>query len=372
MNLKGFIGPSARSRSHSFNVEATYNLYLELKEAGSPKSGAALFGVPGCEPWYQLPAGPVRALFTQNGRTFAIGGNAFCELYPNRTFLVRGQVAIDAFPASFASSGNNSDELMITSGGYGYAFDLAFNDFEQITDDGFPYPVTRCGFVGSSFLALQAHTNRVYYSDLNDVTSWSGINFFQTSLTTDDKPAMIVNHGEIWLPGTQRSEIWAPTDGSNTPFQPIGGTVVEQGIIAPWSLDRLDNTIFWLGGDERGANVVFRMNGYTPERVSTFAVETYLNQLQTTTNAIAWTYQEEGHAFYLLYLPAADTTLCYDVSTDSWTQRALWDPDLIRWTPYVGRCHTFAFNSTHLIGDIASGAVYKQSLDLQDFTVIAA
>lgn len=362
MILPGFVGPSNTSRARSFDCEDTINLYLERRDAGSPKAEWALLGCPGMLPTYRLPAGPVRALFYQDGRCFAIGGTAFCELFPNRTYIVRGTVALDAYPATISSNGSNGFQVFVTSGGYGYIFDLEDNTFVAITDDGFPFPVVMGGFIASSFVALKRASNTFQYSDLNDGLVWDALNVAQTSLTADHKTALAINHGELWLYGTQRSEIWVPQAGGTDPFAPLSGTIIEHGIIAPWSAQRLDNTLLWVGGDERGDNIVFRANGYTPQRVSTFAVETYLNQLPTTANAIGWTYQEEGHAFYLLYLPAADETLCYDVSTDSWHKRAIWDTDLIRWRPHLGRCHAFAFGK-HLVGDRTSGTVYQMRLD---------
>lgn len=370
--LPGFLGPSNRSHAYTFDNERTVNLYPEIKDKGTPKSGMTLIKVPGMQPFVSLPAGPVRAIYHQDGECWAIGGTAFCEIFPNRNYIVRGTVAADSYPATISSNGQNGHQLFVTSGGYGYIYDLITKEIEQITDDGFPYPVAMGDFVNSSFLALQRSSNKVFYSDLLDGTSWSGLNFFQTSLTADDKPAMVVNHGDIWLFGTQRSEIWVG-DGSNG-FAPIPGTIVESGIIAPWSVQRLDNTVYYLSGDERGNNQVVRIaGGYTPEIVSTYAISTYLNALgpNATNDAMAWTYSEENHAFYVLYVPSAETTLVYDVSTDLWHERALWDDDLMRFIPDFGRCHAFAFGK-HLVGDRGSGTVFHQSLEYQQDLVVDA
>ena len=74
-------------------------------------------------------------------------------------------------------------------------------------------------------------------------------------------------------------------------------------------------------------------------------------------DAILWSYQDRGHAFVCVYLPQAETTWVYDVATQAWHERALWDPAACVWTPHRGRVHAFAFDR-HLVGDRASGAVY--------------
>lgn len=371
MKLPGFLGPSNKSRAYTFDNERTVNKYPELRDAGSPKSGIALLNAPCMQARYALPAGPVRAIFAQDGECWAIGGTAFCELFNNDTYIVRGEVAADGYPASISSNGQNGHQLFVTSGGYGYIYDLITKEIDLITADGFPYPVAKGDFVASSFVALERSTNKFYFSALNDGTSWAGLDVAQTSLTADDKTGMIVNHGEVWLLGTQRSEIWVPQGSGNNVFAPIPGTIIESGIAAPWSVQLLDNTIFYVTGSERGAGQVVRMDGYTPKIISTHAISTYLNRLSQVSNAIAWTYEEEGHAFYLLYCPAAETTLVYDVSTDLWHERALWDDHLIRWEPDYGRCHAFVWGR-HLVGARNSGAVYEQRLDLyQDLELVA-
>lgn len=376
MILPGFVGPSNQSRALSFDNERTINLYHERRDTGTPKSGYALLDCPGIYPRWNLPAGPIRAIFYQDGRAFAIGGPVFVELYPNYTYLVRGLVAVDGFPASISSNGNNGFQLFITSGGYGYVFNTRFNDFEQITDDAFPYPVSMGVFADGYSVALKYNSNQFFLSSLNDSLEWNGLDTAQTSESSDNKITLACNHRELWLQGTKHTEIWVNVgdSGGGFPYQPVPGTLIESGTIAAWGTQLLDNTIFYIGGSERGARVVYRMDGYTPSRVSTFGVEQYLNALTTVSNAICWTYEEGGHAFYLIYLPAAETTLCYDVSTDLWHERSNWDDFLIRDVPHRGRCHAYAasFNGgQHLVGDRENGAIYEMALSYStDYLVV--
>jgi len=363
MRLAGFIGPSNVDRGYSFDNERTINLYPQLPQAGTPKNPEGLLlGCPGLQPRYALPAGPVRGMFTQNGRAFAIGGASLCELFANQSYRFRGLVATDGQPASFAANGAAGNQLMITSGGLGYIFDLTTNTLAPITDASFPADVAQGEFLNSYFIVRVANSNQFYYSALLDGTDWNGLDYFRTSLTSDNKLAMIANHGDLWLFGGQRTEIWQNVGNQNTPFQPIPGALIEHGIGAAWSAQRLDNSVFWLGGDERGNNIVFKADGYTPSRVSTNAVETYLNNLPRTSDAIGFTYQQDGHAFYLLYVPTAETTLCYDVSTNLWHERAIWDSTLMRWFPMRARNHIFAFGR-HLVGDRSSGTIFDMRLD---------
>jgi len=64
------------------------------------------------------------------------------------------------------------------------------------------------------------------------------------------------------------------------------------------------------------------MNGYVPTRISTHAVENTLVN-QKIDDAIAWTYQLEGHECYVISFPSLDLTWVYDISTTMW-HKWLW------------------------------------------------
>lgn len=370
--LAGFVGPSNVALARSLDVERTINRVPCLADAGTPKVRGWLESAPGYAPLAGLSAGPVRALFAQDfgsgDRCFAVGGGVLNEIFPNHTAIARGTVALDGNPATIHTNGTAGYQLLIVSGGLGYIFDLTTNTLTQITDDGFPTICSRGEFCGGFFLALQAHNNVWAFSDPENGLVWPGLSFVQVSESTNDIRAILVNHNEVWNLGQKTTEIWV-LDASSSVFGPIGGTFIETGIWAPWSAAQIDGTVFWMGGDSRGAGVIYRAQGYNPTIISTRAVDRAIQTLSSYDNAIAWTYQQDGHSFYVLYLPSSETTWVYDVSTGLWHERGLWDSDLIRYTPDVGRCHCFAFGQ-HLVGDRTTSTVYRMSNDLYDYELV--
>jgi hypothetical protein len=122
----------------------------------------------------------------------------------------------------------------------------------------------------------------------------------------------------------------------------------------------LDNGLFWLGTDARGQGIVYRANGYTGVRVSTHAVEYAIAQYGNISDAIAYTYQQEGHAFYVLIFPSANATWVYDVSTQAWHERAGFDNG--EFTRHRSNCQcNFAGNT--VVGDFQTGNIYSLNLD---------
>jgi len=359
VNYPGFINGSNTLLSTAADNERTVNWFLEAIAPGTGPGGAQAYlrPTPGIEPFVVLGKGPVRQLFSQNGRAFAVAGNGLYEVFANHTSAYRGAVAVDSKPASICSNGSAGNQLFIVSGNRGYTYDLTTDVLTQIGDADFPFPATMGTFIDGYFLALKGGTNLFQWSALEDGTSWNGLDVAQLSQSSDFIQSISAVHGLLYLLGTQTAVIWGNTGGSSA-FEPIQGSLGMQGSIAPWSAEVLDNTLFWLGGNERGHGVVYRFNGYTPERVSTHAVETAIASYGRITDAIGWTFQMDGHTFYCLYLPDAPVQWVYDVATQRWFEWAIWNPVTLRDEPWIARCHTFAFGQ-HLVGDRQSGAIYR-------------
>ena len=363
----GFVGGSNRPRSILANSERTVN-WLPEATTGTGKAQVWLVPTPGCAPFTVLFDGPVRALQAMDGRAFAVAGFGFYELYATGTSQRHGGVPVDQWPACISSNGSNGFQLLVTSGGENYIFDLQANGLSLLGASGPTTPTRMSCFSDGYFIALRENSNEFQISALYDGTSWDPLDVFQVSTTAEQVVALVESHRDLWLFGSQTTSVWSHT-GGEVVYEPVPGVKIDQGCAAPFSAIRIDNALMWLGQGEGGTRVVWRANGYTPQRVSTHAVEYALGKAARVDDAIAWSYQQEGHTFYVLYVPAlADvrdyaTTWVYDVATGQWHERALWDSTLLDWQPHPGRCHAYAFGK-HLIGDRSSPAIYDLRLDL--------
>jgi hypothetical protein len=155
--------------------------------------------------------------------------------------------------------------------------------------------------------------------------------------------------------------VWYDSGNATFPIERIQGAFNEIGCAAAYSVAKLDNGIFWLGSDARGNGVVYRANGYTGVRVSTHAIEFAIQGYGDLSDAIAYTYQQEGHAFYVLIFPSAGATWVYDVSTNSWSERAGFANG--EFDRHRSNCQ-MNFNSEVIVGDYANGNIYAFDLDV--------
>jgi hypothetical protein len=172
---------------------------------------------------------------------------------------------------------------------------------------------------------------------------------------------LIVDHREAWLFGTDSVEVWYDAGLPDFPLTRIQGAFNEIGCVAAFSIAKLDNGLFWLGTDARGQGIVYRANGYTGQRISTHAIEYAIAQYGDISDAISYTYQQEGHAFYVLTFPSGDATWVYDVSTQAWHERAGWDNgEFVR---HRSNCQC-NFGGNIIVGDYENGNIYQFSLDI--------
>jgi hypothetical protein len=75
---------------------------------------------------------------------------------------------------------------------------------------------------------------------------------------------------------------------------------------------------------------------------------------------LAYTYQQDGHAFYVLIFPEANTTWVFDVATGLWHERAGWVNG--SFTRHRSNCQ-MSFNNEIVVGDFQNGNIYALDLD---------
>jgi hypothetical protein len=179
----------------------------------------------------------------------------------------------------------------------------------------------------------------------------------------DDLVALIVDHREVYLLGEVSSEVWTDVGAVPFPFQRIPGTSTQHGCAAPFSLARLGNSFAYVSRNNRGQAQIMQMNGYKPERISTHAVENTLAN-QYVDDAIAWTYQLEGHEVYVVTFPTLNLTWAYDIATQMW-HKWLYTANDNTYQRHRGNCCA-VFQGMVLVGDYENGCIYE--LDKKNFT----
>ncbi len=347
------LGSSYVVRSINAADNRMVNLFPEIVPEGG-KETAFLQRAPGLRQLAVLPTGPVRGLWTFGNYAYAVAGGRFYQIDSAWNYADKGAVA-GAGPVNMVDNGT---QLFIAAGATGYIYNANTDVFAQITDPDF-YGAVGVGFLDGYFVYNEPNSQKFWVTSLYDGTSVDPLDFASAEGSPDDLVTLIVDHREVWLFGQTSVEVWYNAGLPDFPLARIQGAFNEIGCQAPYSVAKLDNALFWLGKDARGNGVVYRSKGYTGERVSTHAVEWQIQQYSTLADAVAYTYQQDGHAFYVLNFPTANTTWVYDVSTGVWHERAGWENN--SFTRHRGQCQ-MNFNNEIVIGDYVAGNLYAYDM----------
>jgi hypothetical protein len=255
---------------------------------------------------------------------------------------------------------DNGTQLFVAAAGPSYIYNTSTNVFSPITDPDFPGAGT-VGFLDGYFVFNEPNSQKIWVTSLLDGTSVDPLDFASAEGSPDGVVAIIVDHREVWVYGTNSVEVWYDSGEADFPLTRVQGAFNEIGCAAAYSVAKLDNGLFWLGADARGRGIVYRANGYTGTRISTHAIEWQIQQYGNISDAIGYTYQQDGHAFYVLVFPSANATWVYDVATQAWHERAGWVDG--EFTRHRGNCQ-IAFGDEIVIGDYENGNLYAFDLNV--------
>ena len=349
------LGSTYVARSVNAADSRMVNLFPELVPEGG-KEPAFLQRAPGLRLLATIGTGPVRGLWQMGAYAYVVSGDTLYKLNSNWTATTLGTIA-NTGPVSMTDNGT---QLFIAANGPSYIYNTFTNVFQQINDIDFPGAVT-VGYIDGYFVFNEPNSQKFWVTSLLEGTQVDPLDFASAEGSPDGLVALIVDHREVWLFGTTSVEVWYDAGTADFPLQRIQGAFNEIGCAAAYSVAKLDNGLFWLGADARGRGIVYRANGYSGQRVSTHAVEWQIQQYGNLSDAIGYTYQQDGHSFYVLVFPSANTTWVYDVATQAWHERAGWDNG--QFTRHRGNCQ-MNFNDEIVIGDYENGNIYAFDLDV--------
>src|SRR6185503_17019437 len=195
--------------------------------------------------------------------------------------------------------------LVILNNGNLYVFTLATNALVAVNMAQFNGPVSQIAFIDGYIIATIQNSHTFQQSNLEDATTWNGLNISTISYFPDNIVSMSVIYRELWFQSAKRMIGYYNAGAGFPVFIPVQGAQIEHGAAATFGATIAGDTLLWLDADEDGSLIARRLDGYSATRVSTHATELLWQQLKVTSDVVAWSYQENGHYFALWYFPAA-------------------------------------------------------------------
>jgi hypothetical protein len=350
----GFVGPSYTAASRYQDAQEAINWYCEIDPYRKERGVIALYPAPGSVVRIALPAGgPVRGFRVIPGGA-ALLAVAADTLYRITAGWVATAVGTLLTNAGLVSISDNGVSAYICDGANRYYYTWGTNTFALIADGAFPSGGI-VDIVDGFLVYTNPGTDQFGATSANLVTS-GALSFATKFSAPDNIMGLQVVNRDVYVVGEKTTEVWTDSGLFPFPFQIIGGTSMQHGTDAAFSISRLGEGFAMLAEDTRGANTVILVNAYKPSRISTYAVEDAINGYAYTADAIGMTHQWGGHEFYMLTFPSADVTWVYDLSTQLWHKRAYRDANGVLHR-HRANCMAF-FNNEVVTGDFQNGNIY--------------
>lgn len=385
MKLQGFIGPAYQLQSLAVDAQRCINLYPEVIESGTGKGGqvAYLKSTPGLTELFSVGPGPIRLVHVENFErenpvekavVYVVSGSevwACSYQYGAWSNQLCGSISTATGPVSAHSIKKSTSfkyQTVFVDGDNNYL--VKSNDYDGgLASAGFgtfaSYGITpvlgatQITWIDGYLILIVRDTSLFYVSD------WQGVAFNALSFATsegnpDNVVALASLNRDLILFNKVSTEIFTNTGNADFPFERVQNGFVEIGCCAAFSVAKTSEAVFWLGQDVSGRGVVYAANNISPQRISTHAIEAEIATYENISSARAYTYQSQGHSFYVLSFDEA--TWVYDVTTKMWHQRAyLYQGNLERhridslcYIPNLG---------IHIGGDYETNKIYELDPD---------
>jgi hypothetical protein len=339
-----FAVASYTHRSLPISAQRLINVFPE-QQPETAKARLPLVPTPGLRLVYDLGVGPIRGCHVMGGALYAVAGTGV-YLVPavgSPSFL---GFIVNGGPVSLDSNGEKLC-IVVPETYQAWVVDRSAGTITQITDADFPGSVA-VTVIDGYYVHARPNSTEFFLSAINDPLSYNALDFASAEGAPDNIVAPLRVGRDLWLFGEQTTEVWSNIGATDFPFLRVSGGFVSRGTAARGSIATRLGTAVWLGDDR----VIYTAAGVQPQRISTHAVEQAIGGYTTVADAVAWIYEQEGHAFYVLTFPTAGDTWVFDFATGMWHERE--SEGLGVWRAKLG-C---AFAGGVWAGDVVNGSIW--------------
>ncbi|RZG74736.1 packaged DNA stabilization protein [Acinetobacter sp. WCHAc060025] len=362
------VGQSYHLKDWAIDCQRTLNLYPQVVESGNTPQVSALLPTEGLTKLFEFTgnanqyAANVRGIYALNDRVLVVVSMRLVVIQNSAWRDVGYLRGLDK--VTFADNGlevfmTGNDEYGFT----GHVYNIADDSLvEVLVDDGTTedgngfFGASTVTFLDSRFIWTVPDTGKIQWSKLLSHGT-DALSYATAESRSDKLVRVIANNGLLWLIGEKTTEVWVSTGSSDSPFVRQTGAYIPTGCIAKNSIAEFGSSLIWLSQTDFGANQIVMTQGYETVRISNHALESEIARYENTKDAYAFSYQREGHAFYLISFPTDRKTWCYDATTQMWHERAWYDLDTSNLEHHRAYCHCY-FNGQHLVGDRENPIIY--------------
>lgn len=341
------VGGAYSDDTRPWSAQDTVNYLPVAAERPQGRSPAMLRGAPGLLTFCRsMPSAPVRGLHNAEGTLLAVTGDTLYRIRPDGQAIALGTIPGVGRVSMAHNLVEGGHEVLIATGVSGYVYHTGTGVLTRITDTGFP-GMRVVDFVDGYLAGVEPAGRYWFHSDLRKATEYNTLDRQDAEAQPDRIVTLIVSKREVFVLGKRTGQFFRNTGAATGTFQNVNGTEMDVGCASPFSIARLDNTVYWLGND----GIIYRLEGNQERRISVGPVEQAIARCDIS-KAFAFTYEDRGHKVFYLTFPDGETW-GYDVWSGEFHRRE--SAGLKRW-----RLNALVKWNGHWIGaDYTNGRLYR-------------
>lgn len=266
-------------------------------------------------------------MYPFNGKVFAGIGNHLYSVTSTGSTVDIGAIATGKL--SFINT-SQTPYLFLHNGTTGWTYNAATSTLAAVTDTNFPPAQTPALPLasGSAYLDdcvyVLTTNGRIYNSAIENPTSWGALDYISKTAEPDGGVSIAKHLNFVIAWGEWSAEFFY--NAGNTTGSPLDRSSsykMNIGCASGPSMVQFTQTVMWIGQSRETGRGVYMMDGISPIKVSTAAIDRYLNA-STLVGVDAFANTIAGHTMYITSLPDLNVTLVYDMQEKRWYQ---WSTD---------------------------------------------
>jgi len=318
------------SDSKPLVAQNSINLYPANPKTRGGLSTGGLFRTPGILNIKNNGVGPGRGFhkFQKDETLYSVSGN---ELYKQTNTSNGTLVGAITGTGRVSMSDNGKTLVIIVPGGDGYFLTISTGALVKITDPIFVSFQSQQGGVTSVTLK---DSQFVYTTDeefftgsvvtVNNGQDFDALDFEDAEVSSDPIVRALEIKNELYIFGSETTELYQNVVGSAFPFQRILGATIDKGLKSRFGIVIFDNSFLFLGNGQFEKPAIWRGQSGAATKISTAAID---NAIQNYTDAelktvFAWTYTQDGATFAGFTFP--NETFVYDATSSAMQERPIW------------------------------------------------
>lgn len=283
-------------------------------------SQSILLGRSGLVQHANISSSTVRAITSMGGKIYAVSNGALWRLDDGTP------IQVGTVPDGETGIAASVNQIALTISGDYYCYDGT--SLQQITA-GALTSAKDVEYMDGYFVVIgsaQGRNDALQISGLDDGKTFNALEFAFAEENADDLTGILRDHGELYLFGTETTQIFYNSGAADFPFAPNRGAMIEAGCLFGATIAKADNAVFWVRSD----NAVVRAAGASPAIISTPEIKEELGRSEISGG---FTFSDKGTEFYAVKRKFK-TTLCFDLATGLWHERA----NDLEYAPWIANC----------------------------------